>query len=157
IGGDTSALGASTGCSRADTFNIWVQPAGNTIFAMPDTICVSGDSKMTLQTDTNFAPGSLTWQHSLDGGATYSTISGASFATFTTTTISTDRKYRVLVNAGSNLCYTVNKDILVVDPLITNIQGGEHCGPGSVTLSAVPGPNASIKWYQNAAGGLPIA
>jgi hypothetical protein len=157
IGGDTSALGASTGCSRADTFNIWVQPAGNTIFAMPDTICVSGDSKMTLQTDTNFAPGSLTWQHSLDGGATYSTISGASFATFTTPTISTDRKYRVLVNAGSNLCYTVNKDILVVDPLITNIQGGEHCGPGSVTLSAVPGPNASIKWYQNAAGGLPIA
>lgn len=156
LGGDTSVLGASSGCSRADTFNIWVQPTGNTIFAMPDTICVSGDSKMTLQTDTNFYPGSVQWQHSLDAGITYTNIAGANGVSFTTPIISTDRKYRVLISAGTNICTTIDKDILIVNPAISNIQGGAHCGPGSVTLSAIPGPNAAIKWYENAVGGLPV-
>lgn len=153
IGGDTTV--AASVCSRADTFNIWVQPASNTIEAKPDTICVSDTSKLTLVTDTNFYAGSIQWQQSTNG-TTYTNIAGANGKTYITPVLSSDRYYRAVISAGGNTCYTVDKQILVSNPAVVSVQNGVHCGPGSVALSATPSTNSSIKWYTSATGGLPV-
>ncbi|HTO14329.1 MAG TPA: GEVED domain-containing protein [Edaphocola sp.] len=153
LGGDTTSTASV--CSRADTFNIWVQPANNTIEAKPDTICVSDTSKMTLITDTNFYAGSIQWQQSTNG-TSYTNIPGANGVSYTSPVLSSDRYFRAIISAGANTCYSVDKTILVSTPAVLSVQDSSHCGPGSVTLNATPSTNSSIKWYTSPSGGLSI-
>jgi hypothetical protein len=154
IGGDTTA--ASTTCSRADTFRVWVQPGNVTITAAPDTICTSGASLLSLSPNTNYYTGSIQWQESLNGGATYTNITGATGVTYTTPTLTTNRFYRALISASSTTCQQPVKQIVIANPTLISKTDSFNCGPGQVTLKAVTGGNSTAKWYENSTGGAPI-
>ncbi len=151
IGGDTTV--ANTVCARADTFNIWVQPANNTIDAVLDTLCVSDEAELMLATDTSFAPGSVQWQQSTNG-TTWTNVPGANFASFVSPTISANTWFRAVINGNNTVCHTVDKEIFVVTPQLVSTLEDERCGPGSVTLQATPGTNSVIRWYDNPQGAM---
>ncbi|RQO29948.1 hypothetical protein DBR32_13610 [Taibaiella sp. KBW10] len=154
IGGDTTAT--STSCSRADTFNVWVQPGNVTIKAVPDTICISGQSILSLMPATDYYTGSIQWQESLDGGVTYSNLAGATNVTYTTATLTANRTYRANITANGATCSQPTKLIVVANPTFISKRDSFNCGPGQVTLQATTGGNSNPRWYENPTGGSPI-
>jgi hypothetical protein len=154
IGGDTTV--AATTCSRADTFNVWVQPGNQTITGFPDTICNSGTTVLTVVPTNNYYPNSLQWQQSNDNGATYVNIASANGTSYTTASLTANKYYRLMVNAGSSVCASPTKYIVVSTPSFVSKKDSMHCGPGSVTLEATTAGNSTPKWYESANGGIAI-
>ncbi|RYZ50508.1 MAG: PKD domain-containing protein, partial [Sphingobacteriales bacterium] len=147
----------TTGCTYADTVRIHVQPGNVKIKAQPDTICVTGSSQLKLDTIAGYFPGSIQWQTSANG-VTYTDIPGATNTTYNTPVLSFGQNtyYRALIKAGTAICETPVKYMVVANPTILSAPDSFNCGPGTVTLTAVTGGNGSAVWYQNATGGLPI-
>lgn len=146
-----------TGCTFADTVTVWVQPANVTIKAQPDTICVSGTSILKLDTIAGYYPGSIQWQSSTDG-VNYTNIAGATASTYTTATLGFGQNtyYKALVSAGSTICQSPVKYIVVSNPTVISKSDSFNCGPGTVMLKAVTGGNGTPVWYSSASGGAPI-
>lgn len=148
----------TTGCTFADTVKIWSQPGDVTILGQPDTICVSGTTKLSLDTIAGYYPGSIQWGSS-GNGSFFVDISGATNPTYTTPTLSFGQNtyYRALIKAGAQVCESPVKYVVIANPTIVNAPDSFHCGPGEVTLTAETGGNGSPVWYENATGGFPIA
>jgi hypothetical protein len=148
----------TTGCTYADTVKIWVQPANVTIKGQPDTICVTGSSKLSLDTIAGYFPGSIQWQQSTTGTA-YTDITGATNPIYNTPVLSFGQNtyYKAIIKAGAATCQTAEKYVVIANPTIINAPDSYNCGPGTVTLSAVTGGNGSAVWYNVPTGGLPIA
>ena len=149
-----------TGCTFADTVRIWSQPGNVTIKGQPDTICVSGTSTLSLDTIAGYYPGSIQWQDSIPGTSTsFNNITGATNPTFVTPSLAygQNRYYRALIRAGTSICQSPVKYVVIANPTIISAPDSFNCGPGTVTLTAVTGGNGTAVWYQNASGGLPLA
>lgn len=148
----------TTGCTFADTMKIWVQPGNVTIKGQPDTICVAGTTKLSLDSIDGYFPGTIQWQKSTDG-INYTNIAGATNPTYTTgnLTFGNNTYYKALISAGSAVCQSPVKYVVIANPVLVSAPDSFHCGPGNVTLNAVTGGNGSAVWYDNATGGLPIA
>jgi hypothetical protein len=147
----------TTGCTFADTVKIWVQPANVTIKGQPDTICVSGSSKLSLDTIAGYFPGSIQWQQSTNG-TTYTDIAGATNPVYNTPVLSFGQNtyYKAIIKAGAAICQTPVKYVVIANPTIISAPDSFNCGPGTVTLSVVTGGNGSAVWYSTPSGGLPV-
>ena len=139
-------------CAAADTADIWVQPGNITIDGMPDTICVSGTSELTLNPDNNYWPGTIQWQESANG-TNYNNLPGETNVSYTTVTLSTAHYYRAIVSAVAGVCETPVKHLVIANPVLLGVQNGSHCGPGSVVLHGTPGQNTNVRWYDQPDGG----
>lgn len=143
---------AQSDCAAADTADIWVQPGNITIDAMPDTICISGSTDLTLVPDSNYALGSIQWQESGDG-INYNNIPGATNVEYTTVNLTTAHYYRAVITAVAGICETPDVHMVVANPIIINVNDSFNCGPGSVTLTGTPGQNTNMRWYDEPDGG----
>jgi hypothetical protein len=150
------AENTTTHCNHADTVRIWNQPGEITIDAIPDTICNSGTSTMTLVPATDYYPGSIQWQESTDGGATYGDITGANSVTYTTPLLTDNRLYKAVIKAGATICESPTQLIVVAHPVVLSTKDSFHCGPGVVTLEAEAGGNSNIKWYDSPTSTQPV-
>jgi hypothetical protein len=148
----------TTGCTFADTIRIHSQPGNVTIKGQPDTICVSGSSKLSLDTIAGYFPGSIQWQSSADG-VNYTDIAGATNPIYNTPVLAFGQNtyFRALIKAGAAICQSPVKYVVIANPTIINAPDSFHCGPGQVTLDVVTGGNGSAVWYAGPTGGLPIA
>ncbi|WP_118950639.1 Ig-like domain-containing protein [Taibaiella helva] len=148
-----------TGCTFADTVKVWVQPGAVTIKGMPDTICVSGTSTLSLDTVAGYAPGTIQWQDSIPGTSTsFADIAGATNPAYTTPSLyfGQNRYYRAQIRAGSAICETPVKYVVIANPTIISAPDSFHCGPGPVTLTAVTGGNGAAVWYDSPTGTTPV-
>jgi hypothetical protein len=145
----------TTGCTFADTVSIWVQPDSVTITGLPDTVCVSDSTKLSLVPATGYAPGSIQWQESTNG-VTYNDITGATGVTYTTPVITADHYYRARIKRDVGFCETPVKHVLVVNPMIFDTRDSFNCGPGQVILQATGSVNTQLRWFDNPVGGLPV-
>jgi hypothetical protein len=146
---------STSGCTFADTVSIWVQPDSVTIAGLPDTVCVSDSTKLSLIPGTGYAPGTIQWQESTNG-VNYNDIIGATGVTYTTPVISADHYYRARIKRDVGFCETAVKHVLVINPMILSTKDSFNCGPGQVMLEATASVNSQIRWFNNAIGGLPV-
>jgi hypothetical protein len=149
------AENTTTNCNHADTVRIWSQPGEITIDAIPDTICNSGTSIMTLVPATDYYPGSIQWQESTDG-TTYTDIAGEDGVTYTTPVLTDNHYYQAVIKAGATTCETPVQLIVVAHPEVLSTKDSFHCGPGVVTLEAEAGGNSNIKWYDSPTSTQPV-
>ena len=149
------ATNTTTGCSFADTVRIWNQPGGVTIKAIPDTICNSGTSTMSLIPGTDYYPGSIQWQESADG-TTYNDITGATATSYTTPTLTVNHFYRAKINGGAVDCETPEKLVVVAHPSVVSTKDSFHCGPGPVVLEAEAGGFSEVRWYTSPTATQPV-
>jgi hypothetical protein len=149
---------ATTGCTFADTVKIHVQPGNVKIKGQPDTICVSGTTKLSLDTIAGYFPGTIQWQSSTNG-TTYTDIAGATNPIYVTPSLAFGQNtyFKAVIKAGTSICETPVKYVVIANPTIISAPDSFHCGPGPVTLNATTGGNGSAVWYTSATGGLPIA
>lgn len=95
----------------------------NNIIAADQTIC-NGSSAQTITSQGAVSGGSGTytyqWQQSTDGGTTWTNISGATAASYNPGTVTSDTKYRRLVNS-STCGDTSNVASIVVQGSLTNV------------------------------------
>ncbi len=148
-----------TGCTFADTVKIWSQPGNVGIKAFPDTICMSGTSKLSLDTIAGYAPGSIQWQDSIPGtSASFTDIAGATSPVYTTPTLSfgQDRYYRAQIKSSNGICEAPVKYVVIANPSIVSAPDSFNCGPGTVTLDAQVGGYANVRWYSSPTASLPI-
>ncbi len=149
----------TTGCTFADTVRIWSQPGNVTIKAFPDTICVSGTSSMTLDTNAGYYAGSIQWQDSIPGvSASFTNIAGANSPAYVTPnlTFGQNRYYRAQIRSGATICQAPVKYIVIANPTIINAPDSFNCGPGTVTLSAQVGGNGVAQWYDSPTANIPV-
>ncbi len=149
----------TTGCTFADTVRIWSQPGNVTIKGQPDTICVSGTTTLSLDTIAGYYPGSIQWQDSIPGvSASFTNIAGATNPTYVTPSLAfgQNRYYKAIIRAGTSICQSPVKYVVIANPTIISAPDSFNCGPGTVTLTAVTGGNGSAVWYQNPTGGFPL-
>lgn len=144
-----------TGCTYADTLSIWVQPGDIELSAMPDTICVTGSTTLSIAPEDNYLPGSIQWQESANG-TTYNDIVGANDVSYTSPELSEAHYYKVIVTDGNNVCTELTKHILIANPELLSRADSFNCGPGTVVLKAQAGVNTGVIWYDNETGGVAV-
>lgn len=149
------AENTTTECNYADTVRIWNQPGEITIDAIPDTICNSGTSTMTLVPAADYYPGSIQWQESTDG-TTYTDIAGADDVTYTTPLLTGNHYYQAAIKAGATICESPVQLIVVANPVVLSTKDSFNCGPGVVTLEAEAGGFSNIKWYDSPTATQPV-
>ncbi|MBL0102449.1 MAG: hypothetical protein IPP51_00930 [Bacteroidetes bacterium] len=151
-----TATDASTGCTSTAsvTVDVIATPATPTVSASPSTICGSGPVTLTVTNATSGA--SYQWQESASGLIdTWTDISGANSALYTTGSISATTYYRAYVTCSGSADTSASALVTVLSPSITSVTNATRCGLGSVTMS-VTGVG-SFDWYANSSGGTPLA
>ncbi len=141
------------GCTNFDTTHVAVLPASVTIVSDPDTLCISGTAALTLAPAMDYGASVIQWQSSADNN-TFTDITGATNASYTTGVLTATTYYKVIIKNSSYVeCLSAQKSVFVDSPAITGTTPGTRCGTGTVDLGATASAGASIKWYGNISGG----
>ncbi|RYD97575.1 MAG: T9SS type A sorting domain-containing protein [Sphingobacteriales bacterium] len=153
-----NALNTTSLCGNLDTVKIQTLPATVTAVATVSTMCQTGSSSLTLTpaiTQTNVG---YQWQSSLNN-TTFTDITGATSATYTTPTITTTNYYRASIkNSDGNACFnSVSDTVFISNPVVLSANSAERCGPGILDLTATTNPGYTLNWYAAASGGTAIA
>ncbi len=140
-------------CANTATSTITTLPVP-TLSAAPATICMSGNSTLTISPSSGYGDAGLQWQDSPDN-VTFTDIAGATNLSFTTPTLTSTRYYKFVVrkSSGGPVCSEVNYTMTVNNPQILSTTPGTRCGIGTVQLAATANPGATISWYATASGG----
>lgn len=155
-GGATTYTVNSTSptCTNVATTEVINLPAIPVINAVPEQLCITGTSTMTLSPATGWGAATFQWQNSTDG-ISYSDITGATTQNYTTPTLTSTTYYKLKISSGANLCSEPIKTIIVNNPQITGTTPGSRCGTGTVTLGATSN-GSTISWYDTPSGGTAI-
>jgi hypothetical protein len=150
-----NANNSITSCSGIDSTKITVLPASVTLSASQSQICVSGSTVITSLT-SGFGAATFQWYNS-PNGTTYTPITGATAAFYTTPTLTATTYYRLDVkDAAGNVCQQPTITITVNSPQVTATTPAAQCGPGSLTLQATGSAGTTLNWYTSATGGAPV-
>jgi hypothetical protein len=148
-----NANNSTTSCSGIDSTKITVLNAGITLAASPAQICVSGSTTLVISPATGFGAATFQW-YSSPNGTTYTPITGATAAFYTTPTLTATTYYRLDVkDAAGNVCQQPTITITVNSPQVTATTPAAQCGPGSLTLQATGSAGTTLNWYSAATGG----
>ncbi|HNQ20922.1 MAG TPA: hypothetical protein PKI46_07685, partial [Bacteroidales bacterium] len=150
------AENTTTGCATTDTVQITVLPTTASISAVPDELCISGSSTLSISPSNGYGNATFQWASSIDG-ITFTDITGANGLNYTTPEINTSTYYKWTATASGNSCLIDTVFIKVNNPQILSTNDSSHCGPGTVELSATANAGSTINWYNVATGGQPIA
>ena len=142
----------TSSCQNVTTTSVNYLPASVTISGN-SSLCVSGSTTLSFTPTTSLLSSNIAW---LNGAGV---ISGANAASYTTPVITATDNYSVQISdANNNVCFTTPPyQVLVNNPIISSTAPASRCGTGTVTLGATPIAPATINWYANATGGLPLA
>lgn len=117
-----------------------------------DTLCVSGDLSLDLDSVIFLSGITYQWQKSGDGSTGWTNIgSGQDSSHMVLTAVDSSTWYRCQVSCSGSVIFTSNAvSVYVNNPLIVGIpQSGYNCGPGTVTLSATPSTGGTVNWYDS--------
>jgi len=153
-----TAANTTTSCGAVDTVKLQVLPGTTSAIADPGVLCFSGTSNLALNPAIAQTGVQYQWQSSTNN-TTFTSVAGATNATYTTPVISNTTYYRAVINnSDGQLCFnSVSDTVLVQAPAITSVVGGERCGPGVIALSAAATVGTTTKWYSAATGGTELA
>lgn len=148
-----NATDAGTNCTAIDSLTVHVQPI-STIDANPKDFClVGGVTTLTLNPLIGYAPNTIQWQSS-NNNVTFSDISGATNATYTSPVINATTYFKAVIKNGAGaLCSDSVKTILLYNPSIISTTPANRCGTGTVDLSAIANTGSIINWYATPTGG----
>ena len=148
-----NATDAGTNCTAIDSLTVHVQPI-STIDANPKDFClVGGVTTLTLNPLIGYAPNTIQWQSS-NNNVTFSDISGATNATYTSPVINATTYFKAVIKNGAGaLCSDSVKTILLYNPSIISTTPANRCGTGTVDLSAIANTGSIINWYATPNGG----
>ncbi len=138
-----------------DTLSIVVQPATFTASISNDTVCAGDDIIVSLGSNGSIQNLGLQWELSTDS-ISFGLIAGADSIAYEALNLTNDSWYRASITTNGLTCYSDTAIIRVMNPQLTGVTGGTHCGPGTVTLSATGTGHGGFSWYANATGGSPI-
>jgi hypothetical protein len=132
-----------------------VAPVAGTVTTNNNALCISGTTTLTL---TGAANGSIQWQQSADN-VTFTDISGATSATYTTAVLTSTTYFRAQVRCGTQPAATSNvSTITVSNPLVAGTNTPlTICSGSTATLTATASPGASIRFFSAATGGTALA
>lgn len=152
-----NALNTTSLCGNLDTVKIQTLPAATTAVATVSSMCLTGSSSLSLTpaiTQTNVG---YQWQSSLNN-TTFTDITGATSATYTTPTLTTTNYYRATIkNSDGNACFnSVSDTVFISNPVVLSANSAERCGAGTLDLTATTNPGYTLNWYAAASGGAPI-
>ncbi|MBS1782536.1 MAG: hypothetical protein JSS78_05685, partial [Bacteroidetes bacterium] len=131
-------------------------PTAGTATTNVDTLCVSGNVKLSLTGYTIGVTGiQIQWQSSPAGAGTWVNLTGATADTFTVVNVNTPTDFRAVVTctASSGTANSNTKSIVITNPTVAQTFPGSRCGTGNVTLLAIGANGANIKWYDSLTGG----
>lgn len=151
-----TANNSTTLCAAADTVIITNMPATAAALATPASICVSGDTRLTVIPATGYGNGTYQWQSSADNSI-FADSAGANTSSLTTRTLSSTRFYRVLIknSTGATCITSVSDTAKVNNPAVLTTIPAVRCGSGTVVLGAT-GASGTLKWYSTASGGTSV-
>ncbi|WP_165822087.1 T9SS type A sorting domain-containing protein [Hymenobacter edaphi] len=130
-------------------------PVAGTATASSRNVCVSGTVTLTL---TGAANGSIQWQQSTDN-TTFTDISGATAATYTTPVLTSVTYYRAQVRCSAQTAATSNVlTISVSNPTVTTTNTPVAvCSGNTATLTATAATGTSLRFFEAATGGTALA
>jgi hypothetical protein len=156
--------GSNVKIGSADTVTSILQsiicvPASITAQPSNKTVCNSTNTSFSVVTSGSLI--TYQWQVSIDGGVSFTNISGATNSTYNLTSVnisSNNNQYRCLVNNACtlDLVSSVATLSVVATPSAPTANSNARCGTGSVSISATPGLNETINWYGAATGGTAL-
>ncbi|MBK6934616.1 MAG: hypothetical protein IPH17_06030 [Bacteroidales bacterium] len=129
------AENTSTDCATTDTVEITVLPATVSIIAIPEEICLSGSSTLSISPSDGYGDATFQWSSSSDG-VSFTDITDANGLSYTTPDINASTYYKWTATVSGNSCLTDTVFIKVNNPQILSTNDSSRCGPGTVELSA---------------------
>lgn len=140
--------------SDSDPVTITVSPTSvaGTAGASVSSLCPGNSTTLTL----NGYTGTIQWQQSADGLSGWATVtggSGATTASYTTSTLNATTYYRALVTSGACSSVTSNVVTITVNPSLpasvsVSSTATSICAGSSVTFTATPTNGGSAPSYQ---------
>lgn len=124
-----------------------------------DTLCITGDVALDLDTAFYYSSVTYQWQSSPTATGSWSDIGTGQIGTsLSVTGVTANTWYRCEVKCNGTTQVTSN----VVSTHISNPTmasaptSGTRCGPGTVLLTAHPTAGNSANWYDQPSGGSPL-
>ncbi|MBO2008647.1 T9SS type A sorting domain-containing protein [Hymenobacter negativus] len=119
-------------------------------------ICRSGTALLSL---VGAANGTIQLQQSTSATGTFTDITGATTATFTTPVLTQTTYYRALVTCGTNVATSNVSAVIVNDPQATVTTPLTVCAgsPATLTATAPAGSTTAFRFFTTATGGTPLA
>ncbi len=151
-----NATDTVTNCTAIDSVTVRVQPRSS-INASPKDFCVVGGvATLTLNPLTGYAPNTIQWQTS-SNNVTFTDITGATNATYTSPTINATTYFKAIVKNGAGaVCSDSVKAVVVNNPTIISTTPATRCGSGTLDLSATASAGLNVNWYAASTGGSPL-
>ncbi|HET8573705.1 MAG TPA: GEVED domain-containing protein [Edaphocola sp.] len=135
-------------------------PSSATASIDHDTLCVSGDVTLNLDTVLFFSGITYQWQKSSNGTSGWTDIGTGQIAPqLTVTGVNANTWYRCQIKCSGSTSLTSN----VVSTHVSNPSmasaptNGTRCGPGTVALTAHPSTGNTVNWYDQPTGGAPLS
>lgn len=152
---DVKITGVTTGgaCTSTTMQSTVVYPisVGGTAIATPATICSGSTSSISVSGYT----GTIQWQQSPNGTYSWTNISGATAASYSTPALTVTTYYRAVVTSGSCLgANSTTATVTVSSPSVggtATVPGTPLCYNSSTTIS-LSGNAGTIQWQQSANG-----
>ena len=146
-----TALKTATGCINSVTSSVTTLPSRPDIIAVPENICNSGLSVISLSPATGWGDAAFQWQTSPDN-LSFSDIPGATNANYSTPVLTSPTYYKLRIsNSAGSLCMALPRTVTVFNPQITSTTDGGRCNTGPVEIGAT-GTDGELKWYTGSSG-----
>ena len=127
------------------TITTQAMAVGGTAIASAPKVCQGSTSTLTLTGYT----GSIQWQSKLSSSSTWTNISGANSATYTTPALTVSTDFQAVLSSGVCVTATSNTVSVVVDPTpvggTASASASEVC-QGSTSTLTLTGYTGSIQW-----------
>ena len=129
-------------------------PTAGATTATNTTICISGTTVASLSGSATTGTGNTKQWQSSTNGTTYTDIVGATGATYTSGTLTSNIYYQcVLTCAAGGTATSTPVMITVNNPTVDSTTPNSRCGTGTVALGATASAGATLNWYAAASGG----
>ncbi len=128
-------------------------PVAGTLAPASTSICVSGTAALTL---TGAANGTIQYQSSPDN-ITFTDVTGANSAAYTTPVLTSTTYYRAQVRCGGTVATSNVSTITVNNPLVASTNTPVAiCSGSTATLTATASTGSSIRFFDVATGGTAL-
>jgi hypothetical protein len=133
-------------CTATSTVTVNVNPVVSiSTQPSPFSECIGGNLTLTVAATGGYPPLTYQWESSTNGGTTWTSISGATTATYTPlSTTAGSTMYRVVVSSTGGLgcnpaTSTAVTVVIVADPVVSiTVPTTTICTGGNITLNATP-------------------
>jgi hypothetical protein len=146
----TASKIGTAACTITGVAQVNVLPSTATVTANPTAICPNGTADLGITAASSLSGAGYQWEISTAGvGGPYTTIVGATSATYTTLAANATQWYRcVIKNSAGVTCFTTSPyELGIVSPSILSTTDKFRCTSGTLTLEATGTAGTTLNWY----------